>query len=196
MDKSTADFVARYIPRYAGHAEWNAISDDVRRAVLLAAPTLGVAKKLLPHLAAFAVWASSEGATTLRESISDPDWQERYIAVGMPGAQESTRATRRAALRRVARRVNQSGPPAPQALPYRILKPPYRSWETTRFTDLAELQPTASRRRSLGAVLALGLGAGLDGRDMAWVRGNDVNAAGGCLTVTVCGVRGRGRSLS
>ncbi len=185
--QAKAEFVSSYQPHALEPRAWEVIAADVRSAILLAAPTTTAAKKLLPHATAFASWAYSEGAASISEALGDPDWTERYVAVGMPNSAESTRATRRAALRRISRRIGVETGPAPEPMRYRTLKPPYVAWEAARFVELSVLQPTFARRRALGAVLALGLGAGLDGRDMGWVRGDDVRRESDHLVVGVSG---------
>jgi hypothetical protein len=181
------DWVHLYRPVSIQPAQWEQIRSFVIDSVMAASPSLTVARKSAPHAVAFAAWAHREGALSLSDALADPDWVERYIAVGMPGAAESTRATRRAALRRIGRRLSGPEVPSPAAMRYRTLKPPYQAWESARYLDLCRLQPTAARRRSLAAVLTLGLGAGLDGRDMAWVQGCGVRRDDGHLVVRVGG---------
>ena len=81
-----------------------------------------------------------------------------------------------------------AGAEPPQKIAYRRTRPPYTASQVRHYLRLAEAQPTDGRRRSLTAVLALGLGCGLDGRDMAWVRDSDVGLRrSGALHVTVYG---------
>lgn len=180
-------WVLSYQPQHCDASTWASVKVAVVNGVLVASPTLAVAKKTAPHAVAFAVWAYTEGAPAFEAAITDPDWIERYIAVGMPGAADSTRATRRSALRRISRRIRGSNAPPPAAINYRTLKPPYQAWEAARYLELCRLQPTIARRRSLLAVLALGLGAGLDGRDMAWVQRGGIRRDGGHVVVRVAG---------
>jgi hypothetical protein len=146
--------------------------------------------KYRSHLAAFAAWAWRDGVSLDVESLLDADLIERYVTVGMAGTAESTRATRRAILRRIARRVSPSlcELPAPEPIAYRRVRPPYTAKEVDGFWRLTRVQPTEGRRDALSAVLALGLGCGLDCRDMAWVRGTDVDTSpDGTARITVRG---------
>jgi len=58
----------------------------------------------------------------------------------------------------------------------------------TTHLGLAAAQPTQSRRRTLRAIVHLGLGCGIASRDLAWVRGQDVEELpDGAVSVTVSG---------
>jgi hypothetical protein len=73
-------------------------------------------------------------------------------------------------------------------MPYRRVKPPYTETVVRRYLRLADEQPTMGRRDSMRAVLSLGLGCGLDGRDMAWVTGSCVRLiSGDAVEVEVSG---------
>jgi hypothetical protein len=121
------------------------------------------------------------------ELLRDVTLIEHYVAAGMGESSESTWATRRAILRRVAARLDPAPPALPSPIAYRRVKPPYASWEIARYRQAVEAQPTAARRWSGRALLGLGLGCGLDRPDLAWVRGVDVTTAGDAVTVTVSG---------
>jgi hypothetical protein len=71
---------------------------------------------------------------------------------------------------------------------YRRIRPPYDPDEVQGLLALAAAQPTPSRRRALSAILHLGLGCGIASRDLAWVRGQDVEQmSDGAVSVTVSG---------
>ncbi len=126
------------------------------------------------HAAAFAAWTNREvGAVTVSE-LFRLEVIERYIEIGMPEAKESTRATRRSILRRIARHAHPilSVAPSPEPIAYRRVRVPYAAHEVASYFRLADAQPTDGRRTSLMAVLSLGLGCGLDCSDLGWVRGS------------------------
>ena len=77
---------------------------------------------------------------------------------------DSSRATRRAVLRRALRSLD----PAASAtrIAYQPVAGPYSAAECAALVRLARHQPSESRRRELSFVVGLGLGAGLDGRDL------------------------------
>jgi len=169
-------------------AAWQATGQIVTEAAQLSTSSPGNAAKYLSHLSDFAAWAHEQGVPLTLRALLDLDVIERYIAVGMPGAKDSTRATRRAILRRIARHC--ASPPQDLPLPivYRRVRPPYSPVEVQGLLALASAQPTPNRRRTLRAILHLGLGCGIASRDLAWVRGQDVVLLpDGAVSVTVSG---------
>jgi hypothetical protein len=185
------EYVSRYVPPSVPDARWRAIGAAVRHAVVNSAPGLATAKRLCPAITGYAVWLLGEGQNATQLTLCDSELIERYVLVGMPDAAESTRATRRSLLRLMARRLREaegSAQPEPPRFAYRRVRTPYSASEVRRYLRLAANQPTAGRRASLEAVLHLGLGCGLDGRDMAWVRGSDVEIRpGDAVEVRVSG---------
>lgn len=146
------------------------------------------AAKYLSHLSDYAAWAHEQGVPLTLGHLLDPDVTERYIAVGMFGSRDSTRATRRAILRRIARHCASPQQDLPLPIAYRRVRPPYTPDEVQGLLALASAQPTPSRRRTLGAILHLGLGCGIASRDLAWVRGQDVRQhPDGAVSVSVSG---------
>lgn len=90
----------------------------------------------------------------------------------MAGSPDPAKATARCVLRRAVR--NLSSKPAPAPLSHSI-QPPYTPAECAVITKLAVHQPTLSGRRSMCAMVGLGLGAGLDGRDQRSVLAGDIS---------------------
>ncbi len=178
-----------YVPTAARAAgAWPATQLAVRDAVRRSTTSATNAAKYLSHLSAFAAWAHEQGVPLALEALFDTDVIERYIAVGMPGARDSTRATRRAILRRIARRCASPPQDLPLPIAYRRIRPPYSPAEVQGLVALASAQPTPSRRRTLRAILHLGLGCGIASRDLAWVRGQDIEQLpDGAVSVTVSG---------
>lgn len=184
-----ASVVRRYAP--AGHrasAAWLGTRATVTDLVTRSTSSPTNAAKYLSHLADFAGWAAAEGVPMAGGHLLDSDVIERYIAVGLPTAKDSTRATRRAILRRVAQRCSPTAPEPPLPITYRQIRPPYDVEETLGYLALAKAQPTPSRRRALEAIIHLGLGCGIASRDLAWVRvGDVVRLQDGAVRVTVSG---------
>jgi hypothetical protein len=189
MASMTGEVLA-YSPKHVSAMTWAATSELVLAVCdQLSLPPASRAKNR-SHLAAFASWALAQGVAMQPAALLELDLIERYIQVGMPDAADSTRATRRAILRRIARRASPSLSqlPVPEPIAYRKVRPPYLPHEVGGFLRLIPTQPTPGRRLTLSAVLALGLGCGLDCRDMGWVRGTDlVSDELGAVRVTVCG---------
>ena len=181
--ESVPEHIARYVPRHVSGRDWVAAGAGVRAAAQVVAVTLPTARVALPSLAAFGAWLSREGFCVDLDTLADADLIERFTQVGMPGRTEATRATRRATLRRAAARLRPEAP-VPEAIAYRRARHPYSAIEVATYVEQAAAQPTAARRQSFNAILALGLGCGLHGQDLAWVRGIDVLRDG---TVKVIG---------
>lgn len=188
---AVAQTARQYIPsQQRAKAAWPHTQSLVSELVLSSTDSPTNAAKYLSHLSDFTAWAHGYGIPLTRGHVLDLDVIERYIAVGMPGARDSTRATRRAILRRVARHASPTlrAQPAPEPIRYRRVRPPYSPAEIAALLRLARAQPTPGRRQMLSGVLTLGLGCGLDSRDLAWVRGIDVGRdASGAVLVTVSG---------
>ncbi len=187
---SAETFLATYRPQHVRDSTWAHVADAVRIAVLHSTASENTARRYCSHAAAFAAWAYYEVPMQAVADLFRLDLIERYIAVGMPSAADSTRATRRSILRRIARHTSPSLShlPAPAPLPYRRVRAPYSRDEIAGYLRLVRAQPTKGRQRSLSAVLNLGLGCGLDCRDLGWVRGSDVGRdRGGTVTVHVSG---------
>lgn len=139
-------------------------------------------KRILLRLA---LWATAEGVPLDREAILDPETVERFCAVGLAG--ESSRATHRSDLRRMAQNLTRKAPweIPPVPLARRNVVAPYAPTGVTLLRSDAHDQPTAARRRGARALLALGLGAGLDGRWVARVVAGDVMRRGLVVEVSV-----------
>ncbi len=184
-----ASIMAAFIPQGArALAAWPYTHRVVAEATLTSTGAPRNAAKYLSHLSDFAAWAHTQGVGLVLEKLLDPDVIERYIAVGMPGSKDSTRATRRAILRRIARHCASPPQDLPLPITYRRVRPPYDPEQIDGLLALASAQPTASRRRALRAILHLGLGCGIASRDLAWVRGQDVEELpDGAVSVTVSG---------
>ncbi len=119
-------------------------------------------------------WATAEGLPLDREVILDPATVERFARVALAG--DRSAATYRSDLRRMAPLLTKMAPwePKPTALATRTVAPPYSPSELRLLQVDALHQPSAIRRRGARAFLALGLGAGLDGRWVGSVTAADV----------------------
>lgn len=188
-DPTLEDLVHAFVPSSPrARAAWPKTNRLVAEAAQLSTRSPRNLAKYLSHLSDFAAWAHAEGVPLVREALLDPEVIERYVAVGMSGSKDSTRATRRAILRRIARHCASPPQDLPLPIAYRRVRPPYSPEEINGLLALASAQPTASRRRTLRAILHLGLGCGIASRDLAWVRGQDVEELpDGAVIVTVSG---------
>jgi hypothetical protein len=167
--------------------------EDVRRFVWDCVCRLGwdqdidgsAAWRVLRELARITSWAITEGLPLDVEVVLDPDTVERFIAVGLAG--DPSRSTYRAVLRRIGPRLTKRAPwqPRPAPVARRQVAPPYSRLELGVLMDDALSQPTSNRVRAARALLALGAGAGLDGRWVARVAASDVSQVDGVVLVSV-----------
>ncbi len=181
MDKSTsperqrgaemvAGWLTSYCPQSIDPVTWAA----VRPFVLGCAERLQLdrpasATRLVRVLVRLAAWALGEGLPLDAEIVLDPETVERFIAIGL--AVGRSRATYRAELRRVGPLLTRTAPwePRPAPVARRLVAVPYTAAQIEGLCVDAEHQPTPARRRAAHALLALGAGAGLDGRWVARV---------------------------
>jgi integrase len=149
--------------------------------------------ELMRTVSQFAEWAAAHGISLDIDALLRPDHVERYIATGCPQLAESSRGTRRAALRRAGRAATTKTPwpPAPPSYHARTLSAPYSPSEVDRFWAAAAAQRTPALRRTATALLALGLGAGLIPREFFEIRGPQVQVRSGLVVLHLTGRRER-----
>jgi hypothetical protein len=178
--------LAGYWPKGIDAGVW----DQVRSFVVGCLDRLDVedgpgARRVVRVLAGLTAWAIGDGLPLDFEVVLDPDTVERFIAVGVPD--DRSRATYRSVLRRVGPKLTAKAPwePGVVAVGRRQVARPYSVAEISQLRTDALAQPTPGRVRAARALLALGAGAGLDGRWVAKVSATDVQAAGEMVSVRV-----------
>lgn len=195
MEKATAarrparddgGWLVSYRPMRMDPQTWLA----VRPFVIAYADRLGLddspgAIRTVRVLARLAAWASGEGLPLDAELVLDPDTVERFVAVGI--ADDRSRATSRAVLRRVAPLLTKRAPweARPPIVARRKVALPYSAAELGGLRVDALDQPSAGRIRAARVLLAFGAGAGLDGRWVARVAADDVTSREGAVLVRV-----------
>ena len=130
-------------------------------------------------------WTTSEGMPLDREVIFDPDNVERFTEMGLTN--DRSAATYRSVLREVGPRLASAaalGHPA-RRIQRRNVAPPYTPREIELLKAAGTDQPTEGKVRAARALLALGLGAGLDGRWSTKVKALDVSVRAGIVSVDV-----------
>ena len=193
MDKATGavrqsrdDWFATYRPEGLDSATWAAarpfVGECAKRLRLDGGASSLRVVRVLTRLAA---WAAGEGLALGAELVLDPDTVERFVAMGLPVGR--SRATYRATLRRVGPLLTSRAPwePRPATVARRQVALPYTAAELDGLRVDAVAQPTDARKRAARALLALGVGAGLDGRWVARVSAVDVDAGDGVVLVRV-----------
>jgi len=142
------------------------------------------AKNLLWAAGKLADYGMSLGLDPVPGVLLHPSVIERFAAHS-PGLSGPARRTLRTNLRFIARRVVPALAVPDAALPRERAKRPYGPAEIAGFLALTAAQPTAGRRARAAALVCLGAGAGLAGRDLRAVRGADITRRSGGVVVTV-----------
>ncbi len=194
MDKATdarrqeraGSWLDGYRPQQMDPERWAV----VRPFVLACARRLGLqdrpsAVRVVRELARLAAWAVGEGLRLDAEVVLDPDTVQRFIAVGL--RDDPSRATYRAVLRRVGPLLTKRAPweAKTAAVARRLVAAPYTDAELEALRGDVLTQPTAARARAARALLALGAGAGLDGRWAARVARKDIEVVDDVVLVEV-----------
>ena len=179
-------WAATYRPKQVDAALWDGELGGFVRGLLgeLVDQEIGSLPLVARALSLLGAWAYQRGTPLDRELVLDPVTVEQFCAT----LDESRAGTYRSALRRVGRLVTRKAPwdDAPDPRNQRTAAPPYTSAELARLEAEAANQATALRRRVLEALLALGVGVGLDGRWLGQVRGTHVTRSEtGALLVAV-----------
>jgi len=169
-------WICTYVPRRFDRPLWESSIRGFVVPLLLAMRPAGraIAARQAYALTRLAEWCVSEGMDLDVETVLDPDTVERFITTAL--AWSRSRATYRSDLRRIGRKLTSRAPwePPPDPIPRRVLAPPYSSKELANFRRMAEQQASPQRRRAAQALIALGAGAGLDGRWCTRIRAADV----------------------
>jgi hypothetical protein len=162
----------------------------VRPFVLQLASQLGLtevasAARVVRALARLGGWCVKEGLPLDVELVLDPDTVERFVSLGL--RDNRSRATYRAVLRHIGPLLTRHAPwePRPAIVARRQVAKPYAPFEVDILRIDAEQQPTYRRGHAARALLALGMGAGLDGRWVARVAATDVVERDGVVLVRV-----------
>ncbi len=193
--------VETWRPRKIAAARWVQVEGTTRLLIhAFRPPSRAWLSSQAGYLARFCVWVATRperGRDEVLEAVellSDPHLVERFLAEQMADQSGASRSTARSVLRRALQ--NLSTAPAPERIPHQPLKPPYTPAECAAFVRLARNQPTTGRKRALGAVVALGLGAGLDGKEQGDITPEcvievDLGGEGVALGIQVPGPRER-----
>ncbi|MGH2706337.1 MAG: hypothetical protein ACRDJ4_15000 [Actinomycetota bacterium] len=183
----------RYEPRTVSTAVWHGqLRDFVVPAVIDLQPMgLSAAATTVRVLTQIAAWCLSQGMRLNWETILDPDTVERFISVGI--RHDRSRGTYRARLRHLGPLLTKKAPwePRPEAVNRRQVSAPYSTAELEQLWDDALHQSTPARLRAGQALIALGAGAGLDGRWSTRVLAEDVICRGPVVLVRVGGPAAR-----
>lgn len=166
--------------------EFGLVIGWVRQTVLASGPASPKAATAgLLHLMRLAVWWVRQGLKLRVEEVLHFQTVERFCQEQYLG--ESSAATYRSHLRRIGGAVAPDAGWVDRAMPIarRSIAKPYELYQVERLLRDAIEQPSFELRRIAIAFVALGLGAGLDGRWNTDVRGTDVEVTEAGLLVHV-----------
>jgi len=173
---------------------WARIRRFVVTAVQTAAPrTPYTEKQLYPVAAKFARWAIEVAFLPLEPDILfDPATVDEFAHAGLVAYTSAGRSTMRSKLRAIAR-VHAADDGADEQTGIRRSAPvtPYGPADLAALESWARGQHSEDRRTSAGALLALGLGAGLTGREIVGARHDDITQTDGVVLVHVTGPAAR-----
>jgi integrase len=182
------------IESYRPRAVAEEVARFARAAVAAAAPkSAGRAKSLLWAAVRLGAFGASVGLELCPEVLLHPSVIERFIVTGTSSASAPARRTLRTNLRHIAVRAAPQVQhlPAPVALPRERAKKGYSEDDIAAYLALADAQPSPARAMRASALVCLGAGAGLMGKDLRYVRGSDVICRSGGVVVEVKGSRPR-----
>jgi hypothetical protein len=177
------DWVEGYTPEIVSEVLWESkLRDFVVPAVIELAPTGCDPRGSARALIRLVTWCLDQGIELNRELVLHPDNVERFV-LSLPGG--SIRATCRGLLRRMGPALTRTAPwgPRPTPIPASRRPPSYSPTELELLRSAARAQPSPVRRKHAMAMIALGAGAGLDGRWAVGVRARDILAIGTGIAV-------------
>lgn len=174
---------------------WDAIAPFVREVVRAAAPhTTYSEKQLYPPTARLALWAWQTASLPLEiEVIFSPSVIDRFADQGLPQYTKAGRNTMRSRLRRMADALLGEGrePDRGRPMGNSDAVRPYSQAEQAALYSWATGQPDGERYSSAMTLLALGLGAGLTGSEIARLKIDDIQVDDEGVVVHVGGARPR-----
>ena len=169
LPESLEAMLTNWSPRILTAEEWKQ-SRPLTTRILRRSAIRGRQKfeKALRVVAQYVTWSRQAGYDQDEVRLLSSRVIEEFIARGLPAAEESSRATARSILRSIATHAGLS-PDAPvKATPiaHWEISPPYQAHEIATFRRRIELITDRRIRRRVRTAFALGLGAGLEARDL------------------------------
>jgi len=189
-----SDSVGEYTPRMPSEY-WAKIQPFVERVVRSSAPhTTYSEKQLYPIAARLTLWAWQTASLPLEvEVVFSPPVIDRFTAQGLPQYTKAGRNTMRSRLRRMADALlgGEREPDRKRPMGNSDAVRPYSAREQAALYSWANGQPDGERYSSAMTLLALGLGAGLTGSEIARLKVGDILVDEEGVVVHVGGTRPR-----
>lgn len=149
-------------------------------------------RKRTTDLAHFWVWQLAQQPQATATALTRATVED-YCRRGMPQSTDKSQADRRARLRNIADAIHpEQAPVKGTSLCRASVRPPYTAQEMAGLRRVAQVQPTAEKKRQLCLCVGLGAGAGIDSADLKLLHGRHVVDLGDAgIEVRVPGKRGR-----
>ena len=177
------------------HEYWTQICEFVQSTVRAAAPlTTYSEKQLYPITARLALWAWQTASLPLEVGVVfSPPVIDRFTSQGLPQYTKAGRNTMRSRLRRMADVLlgDEREPDRERPMGNSDAVRPYSQAEIAALYSWANGQPDGERYSSAMTLLALGLGAGLTGSEIARLKIGDIQVDNEGVVVHVGGTRPR-----
>ena len=175
--RSAADAIENYFPRKIPADVWQQIRDHVAEVVESSNPiSYDAAEHRILAYARLCSWALRSGRPLDVEGLLCPEVVEHYVATGCGQLSLQSAGTHRSVLRTLGRQATRKAPwtDRPPTYPATTPSSPYTASESAWLMSCVPSQATPHRRRALSGLLAMCLGAGLDGPSVATVRAADI----------------------
>lgn len=180
--------ITNYRPRHLSPVIWKAVRDFVVASVVDRAPTTPrTTRTLLNATAQYVAWAWETAGWPLDETIFDSHNIERFLRTEMLRKDNYYRNRVRVELNRYVVAYGGESVPMPSFKRQGEHLRPYSAVELRAFRTAALGTPTPKARRRSLAILALGAGAGLYGREIADAQVGDIVDDGNIIRVHVAG---------
>ena len=187
-DDAVAVWIDAYQPELVSAPVWDgALHDFVAGLVRELDVGLEVSKRYARVLADLGAWSLGQGFDLDREVVLCPATVDAYLAGGLPGASNGSLLAIRGDLRLLGTSLTREAPwvQRPEPITRTSLSAPYTEVEVAAIRRDVLRQSTPLRAQAGRAIVALGLGAGLDGRWNVHITGTDIVENDGLVTITV-----------
>lgn len=175
--RSASDAIEGYFPRKIPDEIWQQVRAHVSEVVASSSPVnydTAIHRMLAyTHLCA---WALRVGRPLQVEDLLRPEVVEHYVATACADLSRCSAGTRRSVLRTLGRQSTRLAPwvDPPPAYPSTTPGSPYSAQECAWLLSCVPAQATQFRRRALGGLLGLCLGAGLNAPEAGATRAGDL----------------------
>ena len=188
VDHPVAVWLDAYRPEIVSASVWvGGLSEFVAGLVRELDVGLEASKRYARVLAGVGAWSLRQGFDLDSEVVLCPATVDAYMAGGLPGASNGSLMAVRGDLRLLGTSLTREAPwvQRPEPIARKSLSAPYTEPEAAAIRRDVLRQSTPLRAQVGRAIVALGLGVGLDGRWNVHVTGNDVAEYDGVVCVTV-----------